>query len=60
MEIRRGDIFFANLNPVVGSEQGGDSSGSHLAERYREQAQPHDDRGGGDIPDQKGQTAYPC
>ena len=23
MEIRRGDIFFANLNPVVGSEQGG-------------------------------------
>lgn len=23
VEIRRGDIFFANLNPVVGSEQGG-------------------------------------
>lgn len=23
MEIRRGDIFFANLNPVIGSEQGG-------------------------------------
>ncbi|HHY59415.1 MAG TPA: type II toxin-antitoxin system PemK/MazF family toxin [Clostridia bacterium] len=23
MQIRRGDIFFAQLNPVVGSEQGG-------------------------------------
>jgi len=23
VEIRRGDIFFANLNPVIGSEQGG-------------------------------------
>lgn len=23
MEIRRGDIYFANLNPVIGSEQGG-------------------------------------
>ena len=23
MEIRRGDIFIADLNPVVGSEQGG-------------------------------------
>lgn len=23
MEVYRGDIFFANLNPVVGSEQGG-------------------------------------
>ncbi|ABB14706.1 MULTISPECIES: type II toxin-antitoxin system PemK/MazF family toxin [Carboxydothermus] len=23
MEIRRGDIFYANLSPVVGSEQGG-------------------------------------
>lgn len=23
MEISRGDIFFANLNPVIGSEQGG-------------------------------------
>ncbi len=23
MEVRRGDIFFANLNPVIGSEQGG-------------------------------------
>ena len=23
MTIRRGDIFFANLNPVIGSEQGG-------------------------------------
>lgn len=23
MQIRRGDIFFANLDPVIGSEQGG-------------------------------------
>ncbi|GAV26478.1 mRNA interferase PemK [Carboxydothermus islandicus] len=23
MEIRRGDIFYANLSPVIGSEQGG-------------------------------------
>ena len=23
MQVRRGDIFFADLNPVVGSEQGG-------------------------------------
>lgn len=23
MEIHRGDLFFANLNPVIGSEQGG-------------------------------------
>ena len=23
MEVRRGDIFIADLNPVVGSEQGG-------------------------------------
>lgn len=23
MEVRRGDLFFANLNPVIGSEQGG-------------------------------------
>lgn len=23
MQVRRGDIFFANLNPVIGSEQGG-------------------------------------
>ncbi|MCR4426839.1 MAG: type II toxin-antitoxin system PemK/MazF family toxin [Firmicutes bacterium] len=23
MEIRRGDIFYADLNPVIGSEQGG-------------------------------------
>ena len=23
MEIRRGDIYFADLNPVIGSEQGG-------------------------------------
>ena len=25
MQIRRGDVFFAQLNPVVGSEQGGTS-----------------------------------
>ncbi|NLY52106.1 MAG: type II toxin-antitoxin system PemK/MazF family toxin, partial [Firmicutes bacterium] len=23
MQIQRGDIFYANLNPVIGSEQGG-------------------------------------
>ncbi|NLK08898.1 MAG: type II toxin-antitoxin system PemK/MazF family toxin [Firmicutes bacterium] len=23
MEIKRGDVFYANLNPVIGSEQGG-------------------------------------
>ena len=23
MEVKKGDLFFANLNPVVGSEQGG-------------------------------------
>ena len=23
MQVKRGDLFFANLNPVIGSEQGG-------------------------------------
>lgn len=41
--IRRGEIYFANLNPVVGSEQGGRKASSYLAKRHRQQVQSNDD-----------------
>ena len=31
MMIKRGDIYYADLRPVVGSEQGGVSSGSYYS-----------------------------
>ena len=32
MIVKRGDVFYADLRPVVGSEQGGDPSGGHHSE----------------------------
>ncbi len=37
MVIRRGDIYYADLRPVVGSEQGG-VAGTYYTKRYGEQA----------------------
>ena len=55
MLIRRGDIFYADLRPVVGSEQGGvrpvliiqnDVGNSHLCSNH--------------FPDEQGKTSNPC
>ena len=43
MEVHRGEVFYADLSPVVGSEQG-ESAGTYHSERYRQPAQPHRDR----------------
>ena len=43
MVIKRGDIFYADLRPVVGSEQGGDPSCSDHTERCGKPAQPNCD-----------------
>ena len=54
MLIRRGDIFYADLRPVVGSEQGGvrpvliiqTQSYGHLCSNH--------------FPDEQGKTSNPC
>lgn len=38
--IRRGDIFYAELNPVIGSEQGGTRPVLIISNDTRQQAQP--------------------
>ena len=43
LDVRRGDIFYADLSPVVGSEQGGLSPLS-LFKIYRQQVQSDDNR----------------
>ena len=42
-DIRRGDIYYADLRPVVGSEQGGNPSCGHSAEQCGQPAQSHSD-----------------
>lgn len=32
LTVKRGDIYYADLSPVVGSEQGGDPARSYCAE----------------------------
>ena len=47
MEVHRGEVFYADLSPVVGSEQGGIRPVLIIqTERDRQPAQPHGDRGG--------------
>ena len=43
MVIRRGDIYYADLRPVVGSEQGWCPPGTYYTKRYGKQAQPDSD-----------------
>lgn len=56
--IRRGEIYYADLSPVIGSEPGRRSSGSRPAERCREPIQLHYHRGGDHIHTKEDQTAY--
>lgn len=42
MTVSRGDIFYADLRPVVGSEQGGVQTGLNYSERYGKPLQPYD------------------
>ncbi len=39
--IKRGDIYYADLSPVVGSEQGGSASGADRAEQRRQPVQSY-------------------
>lgn len=40
MLIQRGDVYYADLRPVVGSGTGRRPAGSYHSEQYREPAQP--------------------
>ena len=50
MQIRKGDIYFADLSPVVGSEQGGVRPVLVVQ---------NDHRSGGDVAAEEGETADP-
>ena len=52
--VRRGDIFYADLSPVVGSEQGGMRPGAHSPERHRQPPQPDGYRRRDNLPDGQG------
>ncbi len=43
MLIQRGNVYYADLRPVVGSEQGGVRPVLYHSEQYREPAQPDRD-----------------
>jgi hypothetical protein len=43
--IRRGDIFMADLNPIIGSEQGGIRPVLILSNNLGQHARPHRHRG---------------
>lgn len=50
-QVHRGDIFYADLSPVVGSEQGGHPPGSCYTERDGEQTQPDGNLRGDHVTD---------
>ena len=58
MVIRRGDIYYADLRPVIGSEQGGVRP--VLVIQNRQQAQPDRDLRGDHIKDEQSQAADAC
>ncbi|MFQ8841694.1 MAG: type II toxin-antitoxin system PemK/MazF family toxin [Clostridium fessum] len=53
MIIRRGDIYYADLRPVIGSEQGGVRPVLVIQNDYRQQAQPDRDLRGDHIKDEQ-------
>ena len=65
MVIRRGDIYYADLRPVVGSEQGDYITGwcppgTYYTKRYGKQAQPDSDLCRHYIAHVKGKAANAC
>ena len=52
--VKRGDIYYADLSPVVGSEQGRHEAGAHSPERHGQPAQPDGDRRGNNLADGEG------
>jgi mRNA interferase MazF len=59
MLIKRGDIFFAQLNPVVGSEQGGTRPVLVIQNNIGNQYSPTTIVGGHYFPDFQGQSCPP-
>lgn len=59
MIIRRGDIYYADLRPVVGSEQGGVRP-VLIIQNDVEPAQSNRDLRSDHIKDEQGEAAYPC
>ena len=58
MVIKRGDIFYADLRPVVGSEQGGIRPVLIIQNNVGQQTQPHSDLCSDYIKDEQGEAAY--
>lgn len=58
-EIKRGDIYFADLCPVVGSEQGGVRPGINHTKQRRKPLQPYCHCGGYYRQEEKAH-AHPC
>ena len=59
-EISRGDIYYADLRPVIGSEQGGIRPVLILQNKCRQPPQPHSDRSPHHQQDGKTAAAYTC
>lgn len=57
--IKRGEIYFAQLNPVVGSEQGGIRPVLVVQNDVGNQYSPTYHCAGHHVPDQQGQITYP-
>ena len=56
--VRRGDIFYADLSPVVGSEQGGVRPVLIIQNDMGNRHSPDGDRRGDHIPDEQGEAAH--
>ena len=59
MVIKRGDIFYADLRPVVGSEQGGIRPVLIIQNDVRQQTQSYRDLRSDYIQDEQGEAAHP-
>ena len=58
--IRRGDVFYADLRPVVGSEQGGVRPVLIIQNDIGKPAQPYGDLCGHHFPHEQGEAADSC
>lgn len=56
--MRRGDIYYADLRPVIGSEQGGIRPVLIIQNDVGEQTQSHRDLRCNHLKDEQGEAAY--